>query len=147
MVKQLVLGGLVFLISLPLIAQKAEVYSSPAGAINGYDPVAYFKEGRPVKGNKQFFLDWKGARWYFSTKENRDTFQEAPEKYAPQYGGYCAYGCSEGHKASTKPEAFTITGGKLYLNYSLDVRDSWNKNRNERIIQADKKWPTIKNRD
>jgi hypothetical protein len=74
-------------------------------------------------------------------------FSKSPEKYAPQYGGYCAYGMSEGHKAPTDPNAWTIVNGKLYLNYSLDVKQKWNKNQMERIDQADKNWPQLKDKE
>ncbi|HEY6975788.1 MAG TPA: YHS domain-containing (seleno)protein [Chitinophagaceae bacterium] len=130
-----------------LIAQKAEVFNLSGTAINGYDPVAYFKEGKPVKGNEKLSYDWNNAKWYFVSSENLNVFSKSPEKYAPQYGGYCAYGMSEGHKAPTDPNAWTIVNGKLYLNYSLDVKQKWNKNQMERIDQADKNWPQLKDKE
>ena len=100
-----------------------------------------------MKGVRDFTYQWNGANWYFSSKANQDSFSKNPEKYAPQYGGYCAYGCSEGHKAPTDPNAWTIIDGKLYFNYSLKVKEMWVKNTNERIAQADKIWPTIKDKE
>lgn len=132
--------------SVQLKAQKAEVFSTTFGAINGYDPVAFFKEGKPVKGNESFTYKWNDAEWHFSSKENLDSFSKNPEKYAPQYGGYCAYGCSEGHKAPTTPDTWTIIDGKLYFNYNLKVKELWSKNREERIEQANKNWPEIKDK-
>lgn len=73
-------------------------------------------------------------------------FRKTPEKYAPQYGGYCAFGLSNGYKAQTDPQAWTIDSGKLYLNYNLNVRQEWNKNRKERIEKADKNWPDVKDK-
>lgn len=128
-------------------AQKAEVFSKSGQAINGYDPVAYFTQGKPVKGAKNLSYQWKDATWYFSSQHNLEDFKKAPEKYAPQYGGYCAYGLSDGHKAPTEPDAWTIVNGKLYLNYNTDVRSDWDKNRDERIKKADSYWPQIKNKE
>ena len=127
-----------------LFAQKAEVFNPSEKAIRGYDPVAYFTEGKSVKGNDNLTFHWKDANWYFSSTENLNLFTKNPEKYAPQYGGYCAYGMSEGHKAPTDPDAWTIVDGKLYLNYSKDVRTKWREGEKERIDKADKNWPQLK---
>jgi YHS domain-containing protein len=126
----------------PALAQKAEVYSSWLGAaIRGYDPVAYFTEGKPVEGSREFSHEWKGATWRFATAANRDAFAAAPEKYAPQFGGYCAYGVANGYTVSTVPEAWTIVEGKLYLNYSLGVRADWLKDVPGYIGKANANWP------
>lgn len=130
-----------------LFAQKSEVYVSDSKAINGYDPVAYFTMGKPVMGNEKYTYQWNKANWQFSSMENLNAFMKSPEKYAPQYGGYCAYGMSEGHKASTDPNAWTIVNGKLYLNYSLDVKSMWNKDQPGRIAKADKIWPDKKDKE
>src|SRR5512135_2769630 len=87
-------------------------------AIRGYDPVAYFTESKPVEGSKQFTFEWQGATWRFASAANRDLFAKTPEKYAPQYGGYCAYAVSQGHTATIDPQRWRIVDGKLYLNYS-----------------------------
>jgi YHS domain-containing protein len=126
----------------PAFAQKAEVYSSWLGAaIRGYDPVAYFTEGKPVEGSRKFSHEWKGATWRFASAANRDAFAAAPEKYAPQFGGYCAYGVANGYTVSTVPEAWTIVEGKLYLNYSLGVRADWLKDVPGYIGKANANWP------
>src|SRR5690349_12099257 len=104
-----------------VFAQQPRIYSTEDGAIQGYDPVAYFKQGKPMKGIRGLSHVWKEATWYFTSEENLNAFKESPGKYAPQYGGYCAFGASRGYKASTKPEAFTIHHDKLYLNYNEDV--------------------------
>ena len=127
-------------------AQKALIYSSNGKAINGYDPVAYFTESKPVKGNDKLNFQWNGASWYFSNKQNLDAFKESPEKFAPQYGGYCAYGLSRGYKASTEPDAWTIENNKLYLNYNKEVRELWNKDRKKYVEVADKNWVEIKDK-
>ena len=119
------------------------VNNNSAIAIKGYDPVAYFKQSAAVKGSPQFTTQWMGATWQFSSAENRDQFATTPEKYAPQYGGYCAYAVSEGHTASIDPEAWKIVEGKLYLNYSKGVQKKWLADTTGRIQSGDKNWPTL----
>lgn len=139
----------VLLLTAQIFAQslKPEVFSSTKGAINGYDPVAYFTNGKPVKGDSHFSLKWKEATWYFSSQMNLESFKNDPEKYAPQFGGYCAYGLSQGHKAPTEPDAFTIVDGKLYLNYNKDVKKKWLGDQSNYIMQANHNWPELKNKD
>ena len=124
-------------------AEKPLIFSVNGAAIGGYDPVAYFTQKKPVKGNPQFSVEWKGAVWHFASAANRDTFKADPAKYAPQYGGYCAFGASEGYAVKTEPDAWTIVDGKLYLNYNATVRGKWSENKEERIERADKNWPEI----
>ena len=106
----------------PVAFAKPPVFETRAGAIRGYDAVAYFTESKPVRGNKDYVVEWNGARWYFASAENRDRFEADPNKYAPQYGGYCAWAVANGYTASTDPGAWSIKDGKLYLNYSKLVR-------------------------
>ena len=129
-----------------LYAQKAPTFIKDGKAIRGYDPVAYFTEHKPVKGDDKLRYKWNNADWYFSSQKNLDLFKADPEKYAPQYGGYCAFGLSNGYKAPTDADAWTIDNGKLYLNYNLDVREEWNKERKQRIEKADKNWPEVKDK-
>ena len=128
-------------------AQKSEVFVKGGVAINGYDAVAYFTEGKPVKGDDQFVYNWDGASWLFSSRQNLDSFKSDPEKFAPQYGGYCAFGMFQGHKASTDPNAWTIVNGKLYFNYNLKVKQMWTEKREEKIEIADKNWPDVKSKE
>lgn len=135
-----------FVTSLIAISASAEavapVFSTFfGGAIRGYDPVAYFTQGRPVEGKRAYSLKWKGAAWYFYSAENRDRFRMNPEKYAPQYGGYCAYAVSRGYTASIDPEAWKIVDGKLYLNYSKSIQSTWEEDVPGNIQKADKNWP------
>ena len=134
-------------ISIAAIAQKSEVFSTSEGAIHGYDPVAYFKENKPVKGDKKYYLTWKSANWYFISQQNLDAFKANPGMYAPQYGGYCAYGLANGHKATTEPDAWLILNGKLYLNYNKDIQVKWKEKQAEYIQTADKIWPGIKDKE
>lgn len=121
-----------------------EVYAPGGKAINGYDPVAFFTQGKAVKGSDSSTYQWNSATWYFVSKQHLDSFKATPERYAPQYGGYCAYGTAEGHKAPTKPETWTIENGRLYFNYNLNVRKEWDKNRAALIQKADANWPAVK---
>lgn len=105
--------------------------------------MAYFTEGKPVKGTKEFETEYKGATWRFSSSENLQKFMLNPEKYAPQYGGYCAYAVSRNTTASIKPTVFNIYEGKLYLNYNKGVQRRWLKKLEQRISKADKHWPTL----
>lgn len=126
------------------VAQNGEIFVTDKGAISGYDAVAYFTEGKPVIGLDPLTYQWKNEVWHFSSQKNLDLFKQTPEKYAPQYGGYCAFGMSRGYKAKTDPAAWTIAEGKLYLNYNMDVRGDWAKNQKALIEKADKNWPTLK---
>jgi YHS domain-containing protein len=98
--KQILLSTGIFLaMCLTVSAQQNEIFVKDNAAISGYDAVAYFKEGKPVKGIAEFSVTYKGATWLFANKLNADLFKATPKMYEPQYGGYCAYGCSQGHKA------------------------------------------------
>jgi YHS domain-containing protein len=112
-------------------------------ALKGYDPVAYFKEGRPVKGKDEFRHDWMGAKWYFASAVNRDEFAKNPEKYAPQFGGYCAWAVGHGYTAGIDPKAWKIVDGKLYLNYSKDVQKMWEQDVPGWIKKGDENWPKL----
>ncbi len=112
-------------------------------AIDGFDPVAYFTDGRPVEGSKAYTFEWRGATWRFASAAHRDLFAAAPEKYAPQYGGYCAWAVSNGYTADTDPEAWSIVDGRLYLNYSLEVRAKWEQDARGNIAKADRNWPKL----
>ena len=106
-------------------------------AIRGYDSVAYFTEGKPVEGNSDYATEWMGATWQFSSEENLNTFIEEPESYAPQYGGYCAYGVAQGNLVKIEPELWTIVDDKLYLNFDKDIQEKWNKDIPGFIAKAD----------
>jgi YHS domain-containing protein len=128
-------------------AQKGEVFATEKGAVDGYDPVAYFTEGKPIVGQTTFVHKWKEATWHFNSQKNLDLFKAAPEKYAPQFGGYCAFGMARGYKAKTDPAAWSIVGGKLYLNYNSDVQKDWLKNQKAFIEKADANWPLVQSKE
>jgi YHS domain-containing protein len=134
---------LALLVSAASYAQDVKYYNTKGIAINGYDPVAYFLQNKAVVGTDSYSTNWSGSKWKFISQANLDSFKIAPEKYAPEYGGYCAYGCSENHKAPTDPNAFTIVGNKLYLNYNLKVKEFWLKDTSGKIKAADGYWPSL----
>ena len=121
------------------------VYTGGAkkAAIRGYDTVAYFTEEKAVKGNEEITYEHLGATWFFSSEDNKQLFIENPEKYMPQYGGYCAYAVSRKKSASSKPDYFTIHDGKLYLNYSSSVYKRWIKDPDGYISSADENWSYV----
>lgn len=112
-------------------------------AAGGYDVVAYFTEKKPVEGRNKYKLEYNGADWYFSSEENLALFTNNPEKYAPQYGGYCAWAMAENETAPGKPVFWTVYNDKLYLNYDKSVQDKWVANKDGFIKQADLNWSKL----
>ena len=114
-------------------------------AVSGYDTVAYFTEGKPVKGDKAHKVEYQGASWYFKNAENRALFLSEPEKYAPQYGGYCAWAVAQNKTASADPHQWSIVNSRLYLNYDAEIQARWAKDKDKLIQQANKNWPDVLN--
>lgn len=141
MLLTVMLAGL--LAGVPAQAAESPIYTTGHGAIRGYDPVAYFTVGQPMKGTPHITHEWRGATWHFTSVENRDRFAADPERYAPAYGGYCAYAVAHGATARTVPEAFEIVDGRLYLNYSEDVQRRWDADQAGFIRRADANWPGV----
>lgn len=112
-------------------------------AILGYDTVAYFTVGKPVKGRDDLAFEYMGATWKFSSQAHLDLFKANPQKYAPQYGGYCAYGVSQDHLVSIEPDKFRIVDNKLYLNYDASVQETWLKDPARYIREADAKFAAL----
>jgi YHS domain-containing protein len=142
----------ILLLLFPLItgvvrAQTSEIYAPGGKAISGYDPVAFFVASGPVKGVDSLAYNWKGSVWLFANRQDLRSFSANPEKYAPQYGGYCAYGAAQGHKASSEIDTWTVVNGKLYFNYNAKIKGLWVKDQQEMIRTADKQWPAIKNKE
>ncbi|MCB1436054.1 MAG: YHS domain-containing protein [Rhodobiaceae bacterium] len=131
----------------PALAAKAQIYTGllSGTAVGGYDPVAYFTEGKPVAGSAQFTHSWQGVTWRFASAANRDAFKAAPERYAPQYGGYCAWAVSQGYTAKGDPQIWKVVGGKLYLNYSAGVQQQWSQDIPGNIAKANANWPKVLN--
>jgi YHS domain-containing protein len=112
-------------------------------AIRGYDPVAYFTDGKPVPGKPEFSTEYEGAKWQFASQDHLDKFKADPARFAPQYGGYCAYGVANGNLVKIEPDQWTIIDGKLYLNYDADVQKKWKKDPAGYNQQADAKFDAL----
>ncbi len=131
------------LIATPALAAKPSVYATDGIAINGYDPVAYFTMSKPVEGDMAYASDWEGVKMLFSSAKNKAMFDADPEKFAPKYGGYCAYAVSKGGTATTSPDAWTVHEDRLYLNFNTTVRGIWDQDRPGNIAKADANWPGV----
>jgi YHS domain-containing protein len=111
--------------------------------LEGYDPVAYFTRGAPAKGDPQITATHDGVTYRFSSAANKALFESDPARYAPQFGGYCAWAVSQGYTAPIDPEAFQIVDGRLLLQYSLGVRTKFSKDTTGNLAKADANWPKI----
>lgn len=137
-------GGFAWLASPATAADPVNKLDSKSGAaIKGYDPVAYFTQGRPVAGKPEHSVMHNGARWQFSSAEHKALFEQDPAKYAPAYGGYCAFGVAAGYLVKIEPDAWAIRDGKLYLNYDKSVQKQWERDPGQQIRAADANWPKL----
>ena len=134
----------------PLVAAASALAVPPVNksflgdtAVEGYDVVAYFEEGAPREGSSGFTHRWRDATWRFASAENRDRFAADPARYAPQYGGYCAYAVARGSTADIDPQAWKIVDGKLYLNYSKRIQAIWEQDVPGYVAKADANWPAL----
>ena len=143
-VRYAVLAAVLLLFASIVPAFADEFFEEDGVAIRGYDPIAYFAEMKPVKGSAEFRAEYQGSTFHFSSVSNRDTFRADPDKFAPQYGGYCAFGLAKGYKAAIDPAAFTVVGDKLYLNYSDTVRSKWVLDIPGYIRKANENWPDVR---
>ncbi len=123
----------------------AEINTDATGVvIRGYDPVAYFTEGRPVPGNADFSAEYEGGKYLFATAEHRDMFKANPEKYVPQYGGFCAYGVAIAKKFDIDPSSWRIVDGKLYFNLNPVILQKWSADTKGYIHKSEQNWPKIR---
>ena len=109
-------------------------------AIGGYDTVAYFTKGRPVKGEAAISYAWRDAKWHFASQDHRDMFAADPDQYVPEFGGFCSAAMTYGAIAKANPELWAIVDGKLYLNYDEYAYKVFHENLAENIAKADQKW-------
>lgn len=109
-------------------------------AIQGYDPVAYHTLGKPTKGTAEFTVAHDGATYRFASAEHKALFEQEPGKYAPQYGGYCAWAVAHGYTAAIDPRAWHIVDGKLYLNYNASVAKDWSADTPRYIKSGNANW-------
>jgi YHS domain-containing protein len=141
---KIILSIILASLALPVFAQtsaKTLVNVDGTGvAIQGYDPVAFFTDNRPVKGEQKFLIKHDGAIFFFATKEHKDLFKENPAKYEPEFGGYCAYGVSKNKLVEIDVDAFQIVDGKLLLQYSKGIRDDFNADTKGNLAKADANW-------
>jgi YHS domain-containing protein len=133
------------LLASSLVAAASPVNTGLFGktAVKGYDVVAYHSEKRAVKGDSEYSASWQGANWHFVSAANRDRFKANPARYAPQYGGYCAFAVAKNDLVGIDPEAYTLVGDKLYLNYSKDIQRQWEADRQRFIESADRNFPAL----
>ncbi|WP_291296636.1 YHS domain-containing (seleno)protein [Elioraea sp.] len=130
-------------LAIPSRAADGQVFAERGIAIRGTDPVAYFTQGRPVAGNAAITHPWRGATWRFATAANRDAFAADPERYAPAYGGFCAWAVAQGYTASIDPDAWKIVDGRLYLNYNPRIQRDWEADIPGNITKANTNWPRL----
>lgn len=131
-----------FVIVGPLLGAQPIEKNKAGLALDGWDSVSYF-DGKPMPGKAEFTKEWNGATWRFATAAHRDAFAADPAKYAPQYGGHCAYGLAKGHLVTADPTIWKVVDGKLYVNYDGDVQKSWEKDQAKFIVDADKEWKEL----
>lgn len=145
MIKSLLVTVVTCLMMTQTLLAKDEIHTGFFSnvAVEGYDTVAYFKEGKAVKGKDAFKTRYKGADWLFSSEENLKEFQSNPEKYRPQYGGYCAWAVSQGYTAGVDPKAWSIFKGRLYLNYNRSIQNRWLSDKENLIRKGNENWPDV----
>lgn len=126
-------------------ARKPEIYQGLVSGVGagGYDVVAYFAEGQAVRGDATHVHRWRDANWYFASPENRDRFAANPSRYAPQYGGHCAWAASQGYTAKGDPRNWDVVDGKLYLNFNGSIQRRWQRDIPGHISRANANWPGI----
>lgn len=130
-------------LALPPAPLAARSFAEDGVAVRGTDVVAYVTEGRPRPGRPEFEHEWRGARWRFATAAHRDAFAADPARYAPAYGGFCAFAVSEGYTAPIDPAAWRIVEGRLFLNYDRGVQRRWERDMARRIARGDANWPRL----
>ena len=143
MIRRLLVLALL-LVAVPAMASAQTVNADGRVALKGTDVVAYFTDWKVVAGSPQFTHRWHDAEWRFASAANRDAFTREPEKYAPQYGGFCAWGMAQGYRAPIDPAAFRVIDGKLYLNYNRSVQSNWLKDIPGHVTKADANWTTLR---
>jgi YHS domain-containing protein len=140
----LILMAVLLSAGLQSAAQSTTINHQNGIALEGYDVVAFFTDSMAVKGNANNAYTWQGVQWHFASQAHREAFAMNPERYAPSFGGFCAYGTARGYKAPTQIETWTIHEGRLFLNYSLKVKSLWLKEMQGYIEKANEQWPAIK---
>ena len=134
---------LALVVSTPIIAKDLVYTDGQQVALDGHDPVAFFTDSEPVPGQPSITATHHGATYRFASEANRTTFTADPDRYAPQFGGYCAFGVSLGSLFPTKVETWQIIDGRLVLNKDLSIKKRFDKNKQKNLAKADKEWPAL----
>lgn len=138
------LFALAFFLAPALAGEQPYIYQNEDGiAIRGYDAVAFMTLGKALKGNEDFSYEWKKATWYFSSQENLDAFKKEPERFAPQFGGYCAYAVGNNYLYRSDPKYWMIVNGKLYLNANRQAQELWSQDVPGYIAKGNRNWPAV----
>jgi YHS domain-containing protein len=147
MILAVAVSGLPLIAAAPAAQAEPPIYTGVFSntALQGHDPVAYFTEGKPVKGDEAFTTEYMGAEFRFASAANRDAFLADPQAYAPQYGGYCAWAMADGKHAKGDARHWRIVDGKLYLNYNKSIQKKWDADIPGFIERADTEWSDISN--
>ncbi len=145
MTKRLALITFVLCLATGAFAAEPAVYTGLLSntSAGGYDTVSYFEAGRATKGSSDYTTEFQGATWRFANAENLARFKANPERFAPVYGGYCAWAVAQGYLAKGDPQHWTIRNDRLYLNYSQSIQNRWLKNPDGFIQQANANWPSV----
>ena len=139
----LAIVALILSFASPVLAAQKVNTNGTNYAIGGYDPVSYFTDSKAIRGTKKYTHQWAGKTWSFRSLDNRDEFASMPDKYAPAYGGFCAYGVAQGYTVKIDPRAFSVENGKLYLNYSKGIKKRFDTDRSGFITKANANWPSL----
>ena len=141
----MIAGGPIAISAPAAFAEKDPIYTAKRSnlALQGYDTVAYFTVGAPTKGSAEFSTTFEGAEFRFASEDNLNLFLGDPAKYAPQYGGYCAWAVAQGKTAKGDARRWAVVDGKLFLNYNRGIQKKWDKDRAGFITSADQNWPTV----
>lgn len=137
------LAALVLLATSAFAGNLVNVSKASKAAVGGYDPVAFFTDAKPVSGSPSITAEHQGATYFFASEEHKRLFTENPEKYVPQFGGYCAYGVSEGKLFPVDISTWQVRNGKLYLNLNHDVLKKFNADFEGKVTKAEKNWPGL----
>ena len=144
--RQIIRLGVLILVGSGATAFASDVAISTPG-LSGYDPVAYFTDGKAVRGSGFHVAVWDGVTYVFANDEHKTIFNKNPEKFLPAYGGYCAYGVALGKKFVADPEVWKIVGNKLYLNLDKGIQQKWEKDIPGHILKAENNWDAIKDKN
>ena len=146
--RRVLAAAILSVVSVAVFAQDPRTVSRDTNlpALQGYDPVTYFTADRPQRGRPEYSAAHAGATYHFVSKDNQSRFAAEPQKYAPQFGGHCAYAASRGYKAPGSPMDYQIVDGKLYMNFNADVHKQWQEDVRANIAKGERNWKVLENK-